>query len=127
MKLSPAQIGKIDGMLKDALVKARPDQDLTAVMVLDACESIRIPRNEPDPKSFSSVADYRRALIAQQQFVGASCAPALEALSRLSLAVVGDEAGPVVVVSGAAKQITKALELSEVRSAALDRDLHLVR
>lgn len=127
MKLSRTQIEKADDVLKDALERARPDETLTTVLVLEAADAGESSASL-DPASFVSMADYRRALIAQHDGPKANRhAATFDALCDLSLDVRGDRDGPVVVVSGPARQISKALELPDVQSAQLNRTLKLLR
>ncbi len=130
MNLSRVQQQKIDPLLRDALVRARPEDMLRVVMTLqpDAEQPLEADlKRELDPTQFHSREAYRRALIEQQKRRTLhEISRTIHELERLLTTVHGGEMSHTVVAEGSAQQVVSALSLTGVQRASLDRPLELV-
>jgi len=124
MQLNATHLAKADPTLRVALQHARGDELLRAIVRL-AIPRID-PASEPQPSQFPSRRAWREALIAaQQQHVTAGLQHPLAALAALRLRTRALQVGPTVIVEGPAESIRDALELQEIVTATLDRQVTL--
>lgn len=130
MNLSRAEQQKIDPLLRDALVQARPEDTLRVVMTLQPDEEQPLEADleyELDPSQFHSRESYRSALIEQQKRRTLhEISQTIHELERILTAVHGGEMSHTVVAEGSAQQVVSALSLTGVQRASLDRPLELV-
>jgi hypothetical protein len=117
---------KADPLLQDALQQATEDEKLRVLVSLRP-ESTRASKADvPSPDQFDDRVSYRQAIIQHQQTQqGQSLEKAIGELRSLSLDVQGGAISPVVVVTGAAKDIARALDLPDVAHASLDREINV--
>jgi hypothetical protein len=120
MPLNPNHIAKLDPVLQAVLFEAQKDEVFRVSVLLDASEVKA--NSEIFPSQFSSRQTYRQALIEQRRIqMREALSTTLEHLKKLSFKVQVDTISPVVMLEGTAEQILKAIELSDVRYASLDR------
>ena len=131
MKVEEKDLGKVDPLLREALVRAKGDEVLRAVFLLGGTskEAHEVgAETGPSPDEFPSRTAYRRAKIAQRQkAVAREIHDTLQALEELSLAPRGGKMGRAVVVEGPARQVSAALGLAGVVHASLDRPIELIK
>lgn len=125
METDPKLLEKVDPMLRKALEESSPFQILRIVLVVDRAGGAPA-RREIEPSDFEHRSDYRAALIRQREAdMRGRLGPTLHRLAELGLETRGGRLGRMIVVDGSAQAIAKALELPEVRKAALDQPLEL--
>lgn len=120
MELDARLVAKIDPLLQELLSQAKGEEEIRAIVVLDA-DAVQVGR-VLSPSEFPSRQAYREALLAQRrEQMGGALAETLHQLRALSLKTTGDAVSPVVMVEGSAKQWLQALTLPGVRHANLDQ------
>jgi len=125
MILTDKHLTKINIPLRDALIQAAEDDQLTVIAVLST--NGMAPVTELNPAAFSSRVDYREALIAQRRSqLQLAIGLTIQSVQDLGLKTSGGSIAPVLVMEGSAKQILAAIELSGVQHVSLDATLALM-
>jgi hypothetical protein len=124
VKLSSALLEKTDPRLRDALTSSADSDELRVVAVLETKGTTETDE-ELDAASFADRRSDRAALIERREAsVRRRIGSTLERLSKLGLKPRGGRLSGMVVLDPAAS-IAKALELPQLRRAALDQELAL--
>jgi hypothetical protein len=122
------QTAKADPLLQNALRQATEDETLRVLVSLRPESQAEVEPGAPSPEQFSDRVSYRQAIIQHQQVhQGQNLEKAIGELKRLSLDVQGGAISPVVVVTGSAKDIARALDLPNVTHASLDREINVTQ
>ncbi len=121
MQLTKQQIAKIDDpLLQEALSQSLPDEEISAILVLEA--KLPASNNQLVPSQFPTTLAYRQALLEQRQRqMAEALGNTIKSLQNLSLVTHSDTISPLVVVQGSADAIAQSLEVSGVRYAVFDK------
>ena len=126
MNLEHVNLSKTDEHLREALRKAKRDEPLQVVMVLDDSSSSK-KSAEPKRSDYRTATDYRRELIRRRSLeLAGGVGDTVKSLSDLDLEIRGGKLGRTVVATGPARQVVKSRSLTGVVSVTLDSPNELI-
>lgn len=121
MKLNEELVAKIDPLLEEALRKAKGNELIRAVMILEP-QITTVTKSSLNQNQFPSYQAYRLALIDRRKSqLADELGDTIQALQNLCLKTLGGTLSRVVVVEGSADAIVRSLELPGVKHVTLDR------
>ncbi len=125
MQITDSALHKADPSLRDVLRRATGTEIIRTLLTLGATP---MPREMAEDGAFGGDrAAYRRRMTEQRErSVKDHIGSVIHELEALDLHPKGGTVNPIVVVEGTTEQISRTLELSGVRHAALDRELTLI-
>ncbi len=126
MKLDGRHVAKTDPFLEDTLKRAREDESIRAVIIVEPDAPPDSGDREPHPSEYPSRRAWREALIERRESrLADEIEGTIEELRKLSLKPRGGKMGRAVVVEGSARDIAASLELPGITHATLDRRIGL--
>jgi hypothetical protein len=120
----PPALRKADDSLRLALMNAKPDDRLQAIVVLTSePEGIK---PAIDPGEYPTRAAYREAMIQKRAVeLREAHAPTVKAIEKLGVVVRGGTLGRTIVLNGPARNLLEALGLPGIQAATLDQPMSI--